>query len=206
MKRNMKKHKDNVHAPNRLESSKAARARVSGKGTKLLVFSSQPGFIFGFSFPSQEKLRKNPRAFSCDECDASYTTNQKLKHHKLIKHENVEKKHPCPICGLKFKIAAYVKEHMATVHKPEKYVGHCDECGRGYNVAYKIRECCHEIKIAKFRISQQLAIESGSLDRGEQQLAIEAPNSAMKKNVTVVYSKTPLIFQNLTSPQAKKDN
>ena len=178
----MKKHKDNIHGPNRTESSKMVKARIA------------------------EKYRKNPRAFACDQCDASYTTNQKLKHHKLIKHENVEKKHPCPICGQKFKIAAYVKEHMASVHKPEKVVGHCDECGRGHNVAYKLRECCHEIKIAKFRNNQQLAIEAENFEKKNVQLAIAAPSSPAKKNVTVVYSKTPLIIQNLPSPLVKKDN
>ena len=85
----------------------------------------------------------------------------------MIKHENVQKKHPCPICGLKFKIPAYVRSHIAQCHKPEDYVGTCEECGRGYKLAYQVRDCCHEIKIAKFRKNQQL----------NQQLGIEAVSS-----------------------------
>ena len=37
-----------------------------------------------------ESRRKNPRAFPCDQCDASYTTNQRLKFHVMRVHD---KKH-----------------------------------------------------------------------------------------------------------------
>ena len=34
-----------------------------------------------------ESRRKNPRAFPCDQCDASYTTNQRLKFHVMRVHD-----------------------------------------------------------------------------------------------------------------------
>ena len=124
----------------------------------------------------------------------------------MIKHENVEKTHPCPICGLKFKIPAYVRAHISQCHKPESYIGNCEECGRGYKQAFQIRDCCHEIKIAKFRrnqqLNQQLGIQAGELfgEKAKESLG-EKPidSSAVPKNATVVYSKTPLLFQNIPS-------
>ena len=69
----------------------------------------------------------------------------------MIKHENVEKKFACDICGMKFKLQCYVKKHITQCHNPDDYIGNCEECGRGYKLAYQIRECCHEIKIAKYK-------------------------------------------------------
>jgi len=46
-----------------------------------------------------EARRKNPRCFSCDLCDRSYTTNQKLKFHKLSKH-GTGPKLQCPYCPM----------------------------------------------------------------------------------------------------------
>ena len=134
----------------------------------------------------------------------------------MIKHENIEKKHPCHICGAKFTLPGYVKSHISKYHKPEDYIGNCEECGRGYKQAFQIRDCCHEIKIAKFRNNQQQAIQVGqkaifefeeeSIGAGKGvQLAITAPSSLAKQNVTVVYSKAPLIIQNLPSSMVKKD-
>ena len=45
----------------------------------------------------KEAIRKNPRAFPCDMCDRSYTTNQKLKFHKLSAHGSGAK-FACPYC------------------------------------------------------------------------------------------------------------
>ena len=137
-KRSMKKHKEQVHS-----ASGAERAK----------------FEIAQRLAIAETVRKNPRAFPCDQCDRSYTTNQKLKFHKMIQHENAEKKYPCHICGLKFKLQCYVKKHISQCHNPEDYIGYCEECGRGYKLAYQIRDCCHDLKIAKFRNSQQLALE-----------------------------------------------
>ena len=48
------------------------------------------------SLAQSEARRKNPRLFPCDQCDASYTTNQKLRFHKMRIHENA--KFECPHC------------------------------------------------------------------------------------------------------------
>jgi len=46
-----------------------------------------------------EAMRKNPRSFPCDLCDKSYTTNQRLKFHKLSAHGDGAK-FPCPHCPM----------------------------------------------------------------------------------------------------------
>ena len=46
----------------------------------------------------QEARRVNPRNFQCDQCDRAYTTNQKLKFHKIAEHEGGSPRFPCPEC------------------------------------------------------------------------------------------------------------
>ena len=48
-----------------------------------------------------ESRRIKPRKFECDLCDKIYTTNQKLKFHKLGAHTKV-KQFQCSYCENKF--------------------------------------------------------------------------------------------------------
>ena len=45
-----------------------------------------------------EARRINPRRFQCDQCAKCYTTNQKLKFHKLSAHSNNVRQYQCPHC------------------------------------------------------------------------------------------------------------
>ena len=47
----------------------------------------------------QEARRVNPRNFQCDQCDRAYTTNQKLKFHKIAEHDSGSgNRFACPEC------------------------------------------------------------------------------------------------------------
>merc|ERR1739838_413951 len=62
-----------------------------------------------------ESRRKNPRAYPCDQCDASYTTNQRLKFHVMRIHE--KKSFNCPQCGLKLATPDTLRNHIRAVHE-----------------------------------------------------------------------------------------
>ena len=94
-----------------------------------------------------ELRRKNPRSFACDQCDRSYTTNQKLKFHKLAAHAG-EKQFQCQECLKTFTTPANLSNHQRKMHNPALYVGYCDICGRGHTRERWVRECCHEQRLA----------------------------------------------------------
>merc|ERR1711935_407105 len=62
-----------------------------------------------------EQRRVNPRAFKCDQCDQAYTTNQRLKFHKIRAHRNIT--FPCPHCTLQLATPATLRNHIRTIHE-----------------------------------------------------------------------------------------
>jgi len=65
-----------------------------------------------------EALRKNPRNFSCDQCDRSYTTNQRLKFHKISAHGDGSKL-KCPYCPKELMNGATLNNHIKRIHEKD---------------------------------------------------------------------------------------
>ena len=62
-----------------------------------------------------EAKRINPRNFPCDKCDMSYTTNQKLKFHKMSVHDGI--KLNCPHCDVKLANPDTLQKHIKKQHE-----------------------------------------------------------------------------------------
>lgn len=75
-----------------------------------------------------EERRVNPRHFKCDHqgCEKAYTTNQRLKNHKLAIHSGGPKQFPCPICPKVMVNPETLQNHIKNVHQKngsnEKYL------------------------------------------------------------------------------------
>ena len=65
-----------------------------------------------------ESRRRNPRKFQCPECPQKYTTNQKLKYHRMV-HGGV--KIQCNSCLKLLSSPTALRSHMKTVHKKDKF-------------------------------------------------------------------------------------
>ena len=67
-----------------------------------------------------EAKRINPRNFPCDKCDMSYTTNQKLKFHKMSVHDGI--KLNCPHCDVKLANPDTLQKHIKKQHEGFKSI------------------------------------------------------------------------------------
>ena len=74
-----------------LQVSKLTRSHSVEAEQKRLIYKLN-------NMARQEARRINPRNFPCDQCDRAYTTNQKLKFHKIAEHEGGSPRFPCPEC------------------------------------------------------------------------------------------------------------
>ena len=65
----------------------------------LLVEAEQKRLLYKLNnIARMEARRVNPRSFQCDQCDRAYTTNQKLKFHKISEHQENNEGFKCPHC------------------------------------------------------------------------------------------------------------
>ena len=86
------------------------------------AFSQQKRDLFRANQMAHAELRrKHPRSFACDQCDRSYTTNQKLKFHKLAVHAG-EKQFQCQDCLKTFTTPANLSNHQRKMHNPALFV------------------------------------------------------------------------------------
>lgn len=88
-----------------------------------------------------ESRRIKPRKFQCDLCEKSYTTNQKLKFHKLGAHTAV-KQFECTYCDSKlttpYSLSRHLKFHEI---QDEDVVAYCKVCSKGYNTKGRADYC-----------------------------------------------------------------
>ena len=89
----------------------------------------------------QEARRVNPRNFACDQCDRAYTTNQKLKFHKMRAHETGGPKFPCPLCDKVMINPGTLQAHIRSQHSERPKVTYCEICGK-QQMEQKVQNCC----------------------------------------------------------------
>ena len=88
-----------------------------------------------------EAKRINPRNFPCDKCEMSYTTNQKLKFHKMSVHDGI--KLNCPHCDVKLANPDTLQKHIKKQHEgmflndPKANSSQADQASPFYLKAFK---------------------------------------------------------------------
>ena len=94
-----------------------------------VYFPGDPTDISGFGDDSCERSDRSGKAYTCDECNASFTKYTSLKSH-LLKHTG-EKKYRCEHCNKTFFSSSSLKIHVRvhTGDRPFK----CKECPRKFS-------------------------------------------------------------------------
>lgn len=96
---------------------------------EVVVQPGDPTDISGFGDDSCERSDRSGKAYTCDECNASFTKYTSLKSH-LLKHTG-EKKYRCEHCNKTFFSSSSLKIHVRvhTGDRPFK----CKECPRKFS-------------------------------------------------------------------------
>ena len=121
---------DGQTSPNGLTGTDSSRSQSRTDTTDT---ESLP--LAGMSETAQQALRSgrylatHPRSYVCQQCGKAYTSQTHLSRHKVL-HRGLE--FPCPVCGKRFSLPCYVRQHLKCTHQLIKRY-QCTHCGIRYS-------------------------------------------------------------------------
>ena len=143
----------------------------------------------------QGKSHKHIGRYFCDECDASFTANPKLKNHILTRHRGFT--HNCNMCAYKAFGTSSLKKHIEREHDGTRFM--CDKCdfmfkGR-FNLANHIR-IKHEgfrytCDICDYKVTQKRVLDKHRRIKHDVEMSSQKADQGIQGQQLKTISYTP---------------
>ena len=121
LKRNLKRHINTVHDPNKpqLSPETSEDQPIVNKCEQCDKVYSSKNKLVEHMHNKHGVLRKGGPLFQCSECDFSHISKSRVKAHFTLAH-NYEQTFKCKLCGVLFRSKSGLQKHTNNVHKPKK--------------------------------------------------------------------------------------
>jgi uncharacterized C2H2 Zn-finger protein/DNA-directed RNA polymerase subunit RPC12/RpoP len=121
LKRNLKRHMNTVHDPNKtmLSPETSRDQAVANKCEQCDKVYSSKNKLVEHMHKKHGVVRKGGPLIQCSECDFSHISKSRVKAHFTLAH-NSEHTFKCTLCGISFRSKSGLQKHTDNVHKPRK--------------------------------------------------------------------------------------
>ena len=121
LKRNLKRHMNTVHDPNKtmLSPETSRDQAVANKCEQCDKVYSSKNKLVEHMHKKHGVVRKGGPLIQCSECDFSHISKSRVKAHFTLTH-NSEHTFKCTLCGISFRSKSGLQKHTNNVHKPRK--------------------------------------------------------------------------------------